>query len=1389
MTAQVAVDLLNKLQFSDISDEFVEITSGSEFLEDPIFDLNIDDASNSHLKNLIKSVRKLGEQNESVWNVLKNNDINVKRLQVWLYYFLHEGLQRNASFSEKQRALFASHLCMILLKEQGGDSFLFFHEVIFEKSVSAIKVAATANRNQSQSKQSKSTQRQGRDSDSHHHDDDMETDQVVELSTQEAVKLVGNLTDVLQDFCYFVQAFSFKNKPMPLKATVEGLVEVFKCFGEATFTTLSRDIEDMSLPDQLSCKALQIIVNKNPTQISPLVFELLMPIFTMKYGVSPTTSSAPRVFMHRAEAALLFVTSVHKQHGTLVENAVVEFLQNVIVQSPDRSEFKHHMALRVATVLRNLPAKAYAEFIQWLELLANGQRVSYRTSAMAVIGELLLHVKSFPEAEQDLSENLVPCLSPAFLLQVVVNNFTDPAPTVRSRALAVLTEMMKKKVVSSNVFATLVQDLDLTASTTSSVAATPGTASGQSRRTLFMDFSTPNLLPLLTPRCSEGKVAVRRNAVQTLAASLCNGYITVNKEALDILNSLCRDPLLSVRKLAIQSATAVLTAYPDSSDVHVMWMKCMLPSVFDNETSMQEKCVQLSEEVLLNGIMDDSEKETLAWSLLKFLTTEDGDQMRVYFQEIIKHWKLQNKLNKKILKKLCSNLTNSERNACAWMLIRMFTLYFGDATTAAMVVEQWRKQIDSDILTVTKMDVITSVGEVAGHLKKEEVTSVIEELKSAVSHNKTSHHLIGFHFEAIQKLFNKQYSNQADAKKAMDTWCTKLLKNTDVWLSEVIMKTSPGDFDKDLLVKHLNVVGQTSQRSPNNVPQRVLLSIQALLTSPVDGDNDIAVPSSQGLSQPLSQFRNTGISSDIRAHTIINLGRACLLNEKLAKKVVPALAREMGTCKDEAVRNNVLVVLTDLCVLHTQLVDPYLSEMATCLADESAVIRNHAVILISDLLKKEYVKWRGTLLFKFIFACCDKNQQVRSLARYCLLQQHLRGHGIAGDMFYRNFVACIFYFNAYNEHNLHQFAKTDREERLINLSGGPNAAKRMEIYCFLLENFEDENRINLTGKLCADILDGFVEATIALNDKTRHILTDALSILCCKEIRLKSLKNKDGDGEEEEMMGTQAEQNAMKQKMKQKIISQVVKKNLIENIIPIIIELKNMLTEKKSPLVHNVMLYLKEVMQEYRAEVDEILSADKQLAREIEFDLKRFEREEEEAEKLKEQTQLATASRERRKSVVSRPVSVATTPSTGQNTNPQTPVGGDNAAQLLTPATAKRRNRPLNIQAILKSARKLTNTEHQTPSRDPLSETCASLSRAASTPTSANDPNITFAKDISIITTIGNDKENRDTAKGRNHVLLPHPETSPQPATWNVTSPTPSSSGHKKRSTRKRPTK
>jgi hypothetical protein len=44
------------------------------------------------------------------------------------------------------------------------------------------------------------------------------------------------------------------------------------------------------------------------------------------------------------------------------------------------------------------------------------------------------------------------------------------------------------------------------------------------------------------------------------------------------------------------------------------------------------------------------------------------------------------------------------------------------------------------------------------------------------------------------------------------------------------------------------------------------------------------------------------------------LGKLCLQNEMLAKDCIPALTKELETSQDPAVRNNITVVLCDLCV-------------------------------------------------------------------------------------------------------------------------------------------------------------------------------------------------------------------------------------------------------------------------------------------------------------------------------------------------------------------------------------------------------------------------------------------------------------------------------------------
>jgi condensin-2 complex subunit D3 len=49
-------------------------------------------------------------------------------------------------------------------------------------------------------------------------------------------------------------------------------------------------------------------------------------------------------------------------------------------------------------------------------------------------------------------------------------------------------------------------------------------------------------------------------------------------------------------------------------------------------------------------------------------------------------------------------------------------------------------------------------------------------------------------------------------------------------------------------------------------------------------------------------------------------GKLCLQNEELAKKCIAALARELEISKDPAIRNNVVIIMSDLCVRYLMLV-------------------------------------------------------------------------------------------------------------------------------------------------------------------------------------------------------------------------------------------------------------------------------------------------------------------------------------------------------------------------------------------------------------------------------------------------------------------------------------
>lgn len=162
-------------------------------------------------------------------------------------------------------------------------------------------------------------------------------------------------------------------------------------------------------------------------------------------------------------------------------------------------------------------------------------------------------------------------------------------------------------------------------------------------------------------------------------------------------------------------------------------------------------------------------------------------------------------------------------------------------------------------------------------------------------------------------------------------------------------------------------------------PDAMVTTLQLLMGYRLPFKPDPANPSGRQIVGDL-------ISPDIRAYTFITMGKFCLRDKLLAQNLVNVFLRELNptlgqdaqqlqelasrrastsssglTSPDSfltastaaasfvAVRSNALLVLGDLCVRYTHLVDRHVGMMAQCLQDESVVVRKHAIILLTQV--------------------------------------------------------------------------------------------------------------------------------------------------------------------------------------------------------------------------------------------------------------------------------------------------------------------------------------------------------------------------------------------------------------------------------------------------------
>uniref|UniRef100_A0A6J0TKZ6 Condensin-2 complex subunit D3 n=1 Tax=Pogona vitticeps TaxID=103695 RepID=A0A6J0TKZ6_9SAUR len=1204
------------------------------------------------------------ETTESVWPLFAENNISHNAVVAVLYHFVQEAQNKKAGLHQRLYGLHAAGLYFLLVEIPGSIANQVFHPVMFGKCLQTLSKCWSQEsilprkRKKDHSKNPSSHKKRGKLSRKENNpvkenfEEEEDPEEEVYFSAQEWLQIREALFLLLKNLLRLLSKFSLKERPQCAETCIQIFVNLtqFEPCALEFEPSKKRAIDQARYIPELAYAALRLLcspLHNLEDKILRRVFHRFLNIILMVAGTEASggaSASIPSQAIAARNHAIGFISSLTEELKEAAFPILRILLQHICAKVPDKTEYRSLAAQGLVQLLYRLPCANHADFIAWLYSFSLHSKISYRVFALDVALALLNLPERDPEV--DLSEEQQMFLKHKFLVQVMIfSRCSDKVPTVRSKALLSFAQCLETKAMSNleniqellqgTAFSSVV---DSNTPSGTFLTTTEGFTSHRQKtfptfKTIEVterdssDFDGKEIMVMLRLRAGDEKTNVRKSALQVLMSVLKHHVIPCTPEDLATFQDRCRDPAVSVRKQALQSLSDLLTSQPDDVLIQKAWLKGVVPVIMDCESTVQEKALDCVDRLLLQPIQPSNrfssrdESQVLAWDLLTLLATESLELSR-YFNKAFHLWSKQDRFSSAFVNSVVSH-TGTERAVPAWMLLAKVA---GSSPKLdySKIIDAW-DHLDRQLGATSEITghILGVIRSIAKHLPSAVQSRLTEDIKHWLQDFQCPLEMISPAVETLQKICHASAEGPKEAQEQLNQVFGDLVSTCEGCISRIVLQEDGTEhLQEDVLVRHLFTLGEAAQLCPARVEKRVFLLIQSILASPDILDQLSCSEDQEDLppSQPLSQFRGSGMPSAVRAHAFITLGKLCLQHEDLAKRSIAALARELEVSKDMAIRNNVVIVMCDLCIRYTTMADRYIPDISVCLKDPEPFIRRQTLILLTNLLQEEFVKWKGSLFFRFISVLVDPDPDLASLAKFCLAHLLLKRNPA---MFSQHFIECIFHFNSYERHEKYnRFPQSEREKSRFSLKGQANKGKRMQIYTFLLEHFTDEQRFNITSKISMSVLACFVDGVLPLDPEASELLSDTFGILSCKEIKLSAMRSRpeeDLQPEEDEL----AMANAVMQVAQKKLISQVQKKHFVENVIPIITSLKALLEQSRLPALRDLMNYLREVMQDYRNEVKELFAADKQLAAELEYDLKKYE---EQLQRESEQGQEETSS-------------------------------------------------------------------------------------------------------------------------------------------------------------------
>lgn len=1121
----------------------------------------------TELSELCTNTKNSASPAGGLWNLLMQQRVNTDCIATAVFIVL---LRQPNTYVEKEASFLASTCYLSILGVEGASVYKLFHPIIFQK---CMDVLALLQERSSAHPPVRATQ------------DDTIEDMDIDISPSEndpinsTDQLVQLARSFINELIYLLQAFSFQGHLESLSYLIQCLISLI---------TASSETSGSNILNTLAWKCLSNVTapaqgpEKNTLRE---IFKNLLPLLILgEISDRKRPVTIPKINNKLSQQTMVYIKSLVE--ARLMEreakSAMHILIRHICVRIPTQANFKIKICKTASEVVTLLPDRERVDFYKWLDSFFRSRMQQHRNVGVTLIGEL---ISTESNRELQITDGK---LLPVYLMEFLITLCSDVSPTVRGNALHVLSCVINSPHYNNqdiNVF--MINYLH------------QSTTSASNLNNTFLD--------MLARRLRDEKANVRKNAIEALESVLSLAPAEITLGQLNLIQSNSHDPSLMARKQVIIALKNLLYLQPSSLLLQKQFLAGVLPLTLDRESSVQDKCREAMFEVLFSKLLPysaEAEVFNLSWTLLSLICSSSEADYQGYFQMLCQQLVKAKLLSKTQLNTISSYLQSAESSSVSWIILACLSKYCTDIEVG-MLYAKWTHIIESsDSINYHESNVFHMISTLANlhtKLTNQQNWKILLWLSGVLNCFSLPSEKINIGTNAmlmICTITDKSSKDSQDRQKWLTKWSEEIVSKSTNFISKWVDEyTENPDWyvqTEDQVITYLTMLGEMSAISPSYISYEVTSKVQWLMLSNRN---------STGLASPLSDR--------LRAFACIVFGKLCLVQENMAVKCPAILVDELFTTTSPIVKSNIVVVLCDLCIRYSSLVDNYLSYVSVCLKDASYLVKRQSLIMLTSLIQEDFIKLRSSLIQHLLSVIVDT--ELNEIGEYALQHVVLKKYPKA---FFQHFIESIFFLNDNRNHLVYnQFPQLEMEREVFKLTGQNNTKKRFKIYYYMIQHLTDDQKFDLSTKLVQEVFGSVLDNAFKLTEDNYPVIKDCLSILCSKEIKVISQKKQTSSENIDDDEPDQIQELA--EAAHSKIIAEIVKKNVIENIIPTIIALKRQMDKCCSPLLGDVMAYLKTLKYDFKDQFSEVMSGDKQLAEEIEFDTRRYEEEQEQMRRAK----------------------------------------------------------------------------------------------------------------------------------------------------------------------------